>query len=468
MDYNFDNRTAINDSVALNSFIETKMKQYHFPGLAACIVKNDQVIWQGNFGYADREKNKLVTDSTSFHIASASKPITGTALLKLWEKGYFELDDDINDYLPFEVRNPSFPDDSLTFRMLLTHTSSIDHHPGLININISTPGADCAVSLDSFLVNYLLPEGSYYWMGPFLNHSPGTYFKYTTPGFALIGYLVENITDTCYEDYCQKIIFTPLGMNNTSWFLENININNFAKQYTYFQGKYSTTPYMGRPDYPGVMLKSSASQVARLLMAFIQKGEVSGVRILESATVDSMTTIQNPILNPIGGLVWNIDRYAIPDVGARSVCYHFGSVTGANSFIGYILGTGENVGIVVWTNSRDDWGMIEISLKLLSYGILTDIEKELTQLPKIYFLGQNYPNPFNPSTTIEYALPKPEHVNITIYTMLGQTIETIIDKRMPLGHHQVEFNGQSLPSGVYFYRLEAGEYVQTRKMLLVK
>jgi hypothetical protein len=95
--------------------------------------------------------------------------------------------------------------------------------------------------------------------------------------------------------------------------------------------------------------------------------------------------------------------------------------------------------------------------------ILTD-----NGLPQIHSLLQNYPNPFNPSTTIKYALPKPEHVTITVYNTLGQEIEKLVNKPMPIGHHHVEFNAQNLPSGVYFYRIEAGEYVQTRKMLLVK
>jgi hypothetical protein len=87
---------------------------------------------------------------------------------------------------------------------------------------------------------------------------------------------------------------------------------------------------------------------------------------------------------------------------------------------------------------------------------------------KEFKLDQNYPNPFNPSTTIKYALPRSEHVTITLYNTLGQKIETLVNTPMPIGQYQVEFNGQNLPSGIYFYRLEAGEYVQTRKMLLVR
>jgi hypothetical protein len=97
-----------------------------------------------------------------------------------------------------------------------------------------------------------------------------------------------------------------------------------------------------------------------------------------------------------------------------------------------------------------------------------DSDQKTNQFPQEFILFQNYPNPFNPSTKIEFSLPKVEHVTITVYNTLGQTIETLLDKPMPIGHHQVEFNGQHLSSSVYFYRIEAGEYLHTLKMLLVK
>jgi hypothetical protein len=100
-------------------------------------------------------------------------------------------------------------------------------------------------------------------------------------------------------------------------------------------------------------------------------------------------------------------------------------------------------------------------------GNITDITLKRL-FPAKFKLNQNYPNPFNPTTIITYAIPKSEHVKITIDNTLGQRIEILFDTYMPTGHHQVKFNGQNLPSGVYYYRLEAGEYVQIRKMLLVK
>jgi hypothetical protein len=122
-----------------------------------------------------------------------------------------------------------------------------------------------------------------------------------------------------------------------------------------------------------------------------------------------------------------------------------------------------------WTDNRGNGTGYDIWANVLDWNNPVGIsEKDMTQIPKACQLNQNYPNPFNPSTTIKYALSKPEHVTLTVFNTLGQTIETLVHKPMPTGHHRVEFNDQNLPSGLYFYRLEAGEHVQTRKMLLVK
>ena len=84
-----------------------------------------------------------------------------------------------------------------------------------------------------------------------------------------------------------------------------------------------------------------------------------------------------------------------------------------------------------------------------------------------YTLFQNYPNPFNPSTKIKFDLPTPETVKIEIYNIIGQKIQKLLNKPMPAGYHEVEFNGQNLSSGVYLYRIEAGEWQDAKKMILL-
>jgi hypothetical protein len=90
------------------------------------------------------------------------------------------------------------------------------------------------------------------------------------------------------------------------------------------------------------------------------------------------------------------------------------------------------------------------------------------QVVTAYALEQNYPNPFNPNTTIQYQLPDAANVKLTVFNMLGQETATLVDEARPAGIYTVQFDGSRLASGVYFYRIQAGSYVNTKKLLLLK
>ena len=85
-----------------------------------------------------------------------------------------------------------------------------------------------------------------------------------------------------------------------------------------------------------------------------------------------------------------------------------------------------------------------------------------------FALYQNYPNPFNPKTIINYELPITNDVELSIYNLLGQKMVTLVHERQKAGDHQVEWDSSGFPSGVYFYRINAGTYTDIKKMLLVK
>ena len=100
-------------------------------------------------------------------------------------------------------------------------------------------------------------------------------------------------------------------------------------------------------------------------------------------------------------------------------------------------------------------------------GYPTGIEPIYTSIPRKYALFQNHPNPFNPGTTIRYELPKATFVSLRIFNALGQEVAVLVDEHEEAGQHQVVWNGKA-PSGIYFYRLQAGAYMETKKMILVK
>ncbi len=123
-------------------------------------------------------------------------------------------------------------------------------------------------------------------------------------------------------------------------------------------------------------------------------------------------------------------------------------------------------GIRFWTVwEGEDSGHVKLfaSTKVIILGV-----DDKSMLPKGFDLLQNYPNPFNPSSTIRFILPKSAFVTLKAYNMIGQEIAVLVNEERRMGHYQVEFNGSNHPSGIYFYRLTAGNYSAVRKMVLMK
>ena len=103
-----------------------------------------------------------------------------------------------------------------------------------------------------------------------------------------------------------------------------------------------------------------------------------------------------------------------------------------------------------------------------SIQVVVGIENESNKIPTEYLLSQNYPNPFNPTTKISYAIPQNAFVELKVFNLLGQEIATLVNQEKYAGVYEVNYDASNLPSGIYFYRMKAGEYVQTRKMILLK
>ena len=104
----------------------------------------------------------------------------------------------------------------------------------------------------------------------------------------------------------------------------------------------------------------------------------------------------------------------------------------------------------------------------INAGGVTNLNISENLQPESFKLFQNYPNPFNPGTTISYTLPNSGNVTFKIYNILGDEVATLINEEKPAGNYEVEFNANGLASGIYFYQLKAGEFVQTKKMILMK
>ncbi len=105
---------------------------------------------------------------------------------------------------------------------------------------------------------------------------------------------------------------------------------------------------------------------------------------------------------------------------------------------------------------------------LASRELNVEVEQSSLNVPKEFQLQQNYPNPFNPTTIIEFALPKQSSVTLKLFDILGREIATLVDAELESGVHKINFDGQDLASGIYFYRIHAEGFLKTKKLMLLK
>lgn len=379
----FDRTVTHLDTTELDSFIVEIMDTYHLPGLSACVFKDSAIIWMGAYGYANIEENIEVSDSTLFHLGSISKTVTGVALMQLWEEGLFQLDDPINDYLPFDVIHPFCPDSVITFRMILTHTCGI-LYPGL---PISPTEGDCTIPQGQFLEDYLTPDGVYYDAERnFTIECPGTIWAYSNIGVNLVAYLVEIISGTPFDHYCEDNIFIPLDMHSTSWFLAGMDTSNIAMPYEYTgppKNKYIPYGHFGHVLWPSGFLRSSTIEFARFVIAFMQKGQIGDVRILDSTAVELMTTVQYPNIAPQQGLIWMNGS-----VAGKTTWGHTGGYRGCTTIMSFC--PEENTGIIILTNIEGFFTYFRIEEELYEFSSDNDLDGVVNGY-------DNCPNAYNPS-----------------------------------------------------------------------
>ena len=109
-----------------------------------------------------------------------------------------------------------------------------------------------------------------------------------------------------------------------------------------------------------------------------------------------------------------------------------------------------------------------VILRTTNGGVTFIEEKEINTIPTNYTLNHNYPNPFNPSTTIQYSIKERTSVELILYDILGRQVEVLVNEEQDAGYYKINFDAGRLASGIYFYRLQAGNFVETKKMILMK
>ena len=400
------------DEDELLQFIESTMQTHLIPGLSISVVKDDNIVWEKHFGYANIDENIPVNENSIFILSSISKTITATALMQLFEQNLFMLDDNVSDYLPFSIIHPDFPEDTITFKMLLSHTSGIKDNWNVMPYYIG----DSQLELNYYLSQYFTPEGEFYNSSSnFTNSMPGTNYSYSNIGVALIGLLVEEISNQSFNEYCYNNIFEPLDMNNAFWFLSEIdNQDQIALPYQFTAGTGGScyeigcgvfdennqcfcdsacidyddccfdfldvcgedgtgsnpdnlTEYdnYGYSDYPSGQLRTTSNNLAKFMSVFINDGIYDGRRILESETVDLIKTIHYPGVNSSQGLIWYFKN-----VNERTLFGHNGGDIG--SLTEMFISFSDNLGVVLLSNSNNYDALIQIENAVFDFSESTN------------------------------------------------------------------------------------------------
>lgn len=181
-------------------------------GLSCVLVKDNQIVYNHNFGVKDLETMEPVDDQTMFRIASISKSFTGTSLLQLVDQGVLSLKSDVSELMGFPVRNPKFPDTVITLEMLLSHTSSISDREGYFTIDVINP----ATNED--------------WANCYYDYEPGTDYRYCNLNLNMAGTILERYSGERFDQYVVNHVLKPLDLYG-GYCVDSLDATRFAHLY---------------------------------------------------------------------------------------------------------------------------------------------------------------------------------------------------------------------------------------------
>jgi CubicO group peptidase (beta-lactamase class C family) len=339
-------------------------EDYQIMGMSVWVLANGETT-EFHYGLRDLARNLPVDQATRYRIASISKSFTALGLLKLYDQGQFELDDDISDYLDFDVRNPNFPSQPITFRMLLSHQSSLQDGGGYPAFLQATFGGGTIPTMDDLL----LEGGAFFSADLWRTESPGSFFAYSNLNYGLIGTLIEAISGQRFDAFMRTQILEPLNSAASYNIQDLADIDNLSVLYRYngsWQPQFDH--YKGSMPEPidlqgyvigtnGLIfspqggLRATAAEVGRLLV-LLESNDAADLNISEG-TLEEMKSVQWTYNGSNGdnyfGLFnsWGLGLHLANDSAADGIC----DPSAERPFIGH---PGEAYGLVSDAYVRPD------------------------------------------------------------------------------------------------------------------
>lgn len=278
--------------------------QTTIPGFAISIIHNDGVVYEHGFGLSDVKENKPFTTQTVNSVASISKTIIGVSIMKLVEERMLNLNENINDILPYKIINPKYPNTPITVKHLITHTSSLtddfdpeeegeadfmileekvygdDRLQAIMDEELSYPKLGIELSIDDVIQRYLTKTGRWYAKDNFENFKPGTKYSYSDIGAEIASRIVEIKSGMSFDAFTKKHIFDPLRMKNTGWFYDDLNLSLVSEIYHFHEFE-SEKEAIEHPKYKFMAyssggLKTNMEDLAKFMQEMVKGSNAEG------------------------------------------------------------------------------------------------------------------------------------------------------------------------------------------------
>ncbi len=356
----------------LEQFVFDRMSETKLPGLSAAIVEGGEVAWSRGFGFRNLEHGLPATPHTLYAIASVTKSFTAIAIMQLAERGKLAVDDTLESYIPLRL-HPG--DEPVRIGHLLSHTSGL---PALAYAESVIRGAIGAGE-------HWLPVGSCGDLITFMNEArdwavaaPGERWFYLNEGYAILGHIIEQCSNTPYEEYIRHNVLEPLGMSRTFFDKELVDKDqDAATPYVITKDgerKPSTYPYGGITSDGGLI--SNVTDLARYVSMLLGSGTLCGTQILAPDSVAALETarVSRGLEGPFGDLSYGYGLGVTPDFLGQCLINHSGGLYVATAWLGYIRKKG--VGIVLLANGSG-YPLSQMGM----YGLAMALDEDPDALP---------------------------------------------------------------------------------------